>query len=119
MTLLEKLNIVKGEFEQLSYRLRSLCNCDVSDIVFGIRLGMITEQLKDLSGNYVKSVNEFEADESISMSIYNNIQAAIHSLFHACEDKQSSYCFCIGVAHNYIATGIIELDNWIVSIELS
>lgn len=119
MDLVEKLKIVKSELEQLNDRLRFLCQGQVSDIVFGIRLGMATQQLKDLLDNYIELVNEFEKEESIFMSIQNNIRTAMHTLFDACEDRQSSYCFCVGIAYNYISTAIFELDDWIVTTELS
>lgn len=123
MTLLEKLNIVKNELRQLNNWLESLCLCQYndSDIVFGTQLGAITQQLKDLSYDYLKSANEFGIDKSISMPIYDNIQAAIRTIKNNSgnETKKLYYCFCIGRAHNYISVSIIGLDDWIVSIELS
>ena len=118
MNLVEKLNIIIGELGQLNSELRFLSRCNVSLIDFGIRLGMITQQLKDLSDNYIKSVNEFEVDKSISMSIYNNIQAAIKKIEDASENRLTYYCFCIGEAHNCIATAINELDDWITAMEI-
>ena len=121
MTLLEKLNIVKNELRTLNERLEYLCRCNCSDIVFGTQLGTITQQLKDLSYDYLKSANNFEVDRNISMPICDNIQAAIQTIKDASEDENrlTYYCFCIGIAYNYISAAIIELDNWTVSIELS
>lgn len=121
MDLVEKLHIVKNEFRQLNEYLEYLCRCNRSDIVFGTQLGAITQQLKDLSYDYLKSANEFEIDKSIFMPIYDNIQAAIQTINDGNEDENrlTYYCFCIGKAHNYISAAIIKLDDWIVTIELS
>lgn len=121
MNLVEKLNIVKNELRTLNERLEYLCRCNCSDIVFGTQLGTITQQLKDLSDNYIKSVNNFEVDRNISMPIYDNIQAAIKKIKDASEDENrlTYYCFCIGIAYNYISAAICGLYDWIVSIELS
>lgn len=118
MNLVEKLNIIIGELGKLNSKLRFLSNCNVSNITFGIRLGILTQQLKDLSDNYIKSINEFEVDKNISMSIYNNIQAAIKKIEDNSGNKLTYYCFCIGKAHNCIATAINELDDWITTMEI-
>lgn len=121
MTLLEKLNNVKEVLKQLNEWLEYLCRCNHADIVFGTQLGTITQQLRDLSRDYIESANNFEVDRKISIPIYDNIQAAIQTIKDANEDENrlTYYCFCIGKAHNYISAAIFGLYDWTVSIELS